>query len=324
MVKIAFWDNSLCERGTSIALYDYAYYNKHILLNESIILYNLTRKDNNNEVINKFKKEFDVIGVNNFRQVDNILISNKCDILYVIKAGNNEGQISKVVKTVVHCVFNCLEPHGNVYAAISPYIKGYNSRFHVVPHMINLPNSDKNMREELGIPKDAIVYGRYGGFNEFDIDYVHKIVNNVAKEKPNIYFLFVNTKKFCEDINNIIHLDKIIDLDKKVEFINTCDAMLWARNDGETFGLSIAEFSTKNKPIIATPNIKRNPKTDLAHFHFLKDKGVWYNESNLYDILTTFITPDNINEIKSKDWNAFKEYTPEKVMKKFKSVFINN
>lgn len=322
MVKIAFWDNSLCERGTSIALYDYAYYNKYMLLNQSIILYNLTRTDNNTNVINKFKKEFDVIGVNNFSQVDNILKSYNCDILYIIKAGNNENQISKVVKTVVHCVFNCLQPHGNVYAAISPYIKGYNHRVRVVPHMINLPDSDKDMREELNIPKDAIVYGRYGGYNEFDINYVHKIVHDVAKENPNIYFLFVNTKKFCDPLPNIIHLDKIIDLDKKVELINTCNAMLWGRNDGETFGLSIAEFSSKNKPVLATPNIKVNPKTDLAHFHFLKEKGIWYNESNLYNILTTFITPENIDEIKSKDWNSYKDYTPEKVMKIFENVFI--
>ena len=322
MVKIAFWDNSLCERGTAIALYDYAYYNKHILLNESIILYNLTRSDNNNNVINKFKKEFDVIGVNNFNDVGKILLNEKCDILYIIKAGNNEGQVSKVIKTVVHCVFNCNEPHGNVYSAISQFIKGYKQNIPVVPHMINLPNHDRNMREELNIPNEAIVYGRHGGYEQFDIDYVHKIVYEVAKKNNNIYFLFVNTKKFCEDLKNIIHIDKIIDLDKKVEFINTCDAMLWGRNDGETFGLSIAEFSSKNKPVIATPNIKHNPKTDLAHFHFLKDKGIWYNESNLHNILATFITEENINEIRTKDWNAFKDYTPEKVIKIFENVFI--
>ncbi len=322
MVKIAFWDNSLCERGTTIALYDYAYYNKHILLNESIILYNLTREDNNNEVINKFNKEFEVIGVNKFNVVDFILKNKKCDILYVIKSGNNEGQISKVCKTVVHCVFNCNEPHGSVYSAISPFIKGYNKNIPVVPHMINLPNNDKNMREELNIPKKAIVYGRHGGYEQFDIDYVHKIVYEVAKNNSNIYFLFVNTKKFCKDLKNIIHINKIIDLEKKVSFINTCDAMIWGRNDGETFGLSIAEFSSKNKPVIATPNIMRNSKTDLAHFYFLKEKGVWYNENNLYNILTTFITEDNIDEIRSKDWNAFKEYCPEKVIKIFEKVFI--
>ena len=40
MVKIAFWDNCLNERGTTLAIYDYAYYNKKILGNESIIMYN--------------------------------------------------------------------------------------------------------------------------------------------------------------------------------------------------------------------------------------------------------------------------------------------
>ena len=36
MVKIAFHDNCLCERGTTTALYDYAYYNKHYLNRLSI------------------------------------------------------------------------------------------------------------------------------------------------------------------------------------------------------------------------------------------------------------------------------------------------
>jgi hypothetical protein len=322
MVKIAFWDNCLCERGTTVALYDYAYHNKHILGNESIIMYNTMRNENNDSVIEKFKKEFDVIGVDSFNLVDNVLIKHNCDILYIIKAGDNEGQISKVKKTVVHCVFHCRNPHGSVYAAISPYIKNYNNRVPVVPHMINLPETSENMREILNIPKKATVYGRYGGYNEFDIPYVKNIVYNVAKNNPNIYFLFANTKPFCNELTNIIHIDKIIDLNKKVEFINTCDAMLWGRNDGESFGLSIAEFSTKNKPVVATPNIKLNPEVDTAHINFLKDKGIWYNETNLQNILTTFITENNKSEIESKDWNAYKEFTPEKVMKLFNEVFI--
>ena len=45
-MKIAFWDNCLCERGTSVSLFDYAYYNQTILNNQSIILYNKTNKNN--------------------------------------------------------------------------------------------------------------------------------------------------------------------------------------------------------------------------------------------------------------------------------------
>ena len=313
MVKIVFWDNCLNERGTTLAIYDYAYYNKTILGNESIIMYNTTRNDNLQDVIDKFKNEFKVIGVNNFKLVDPILYKLKCNIFYIIKSGENEGQISRVCKTVVHCVFNCNQPHGNVYAAISPYIKNYNKRVPFVPHMVNLPDHNKNMREELNIPEDAVVYGRYGGYDSFDIPYVQKIVYDVAKNNPEMYFIFMNTEQFCDLLPNIIHVEKTIDVNRKVEFINTCDAMLHARHIGESFGLAIAEFSTKNKPIITTPNFKLNPNVDIAHIHFLKEKGVWYNEDNLYSILTTFLTKENRDEIRSKDWNVFKDYTPEKL-----------
>jgi hypothetical protein len=104
---------------------------------------------------------------------------------------------------------------------------------------------------------------------------------------------------------NIIHLGKIIDLDEKVEFINTCDAMIWGRSDGETFGLSMAEFSIRNKPVITT-KCGAN-----GHLHLLKEKGIWYNQINLKYILTNF----NRVESQKMDWNAYKEYTPEKVMK---------
>ena len=55
----------------------------------------------------------------------------------------------------------------------------------------------------------------------------------------------MNTETFCESFTEYIHVSKTANLNKKVEFINTCDAMLWARSGGETFGLSIGEFSSK-------------------------------------------------------------------------------
>ena len=30
-MNIGFWDNCLCERGTTVSLYDYAYYNEELL-----------------------------------------------------------------------------------------------------------------------------------------------------------------------------------------------------------------------------------------------------------------------------------------------------
>jgi len=318
MVKIAFWDNYLGERGTSVALYDYAFFNVSLLGNESIIIYNSSIPANNNAVVDKFKKQFKVFGVSAFNQVDSILQSESCDILYIIKGGTYDGKISNTTKTVVHCVFYAVKPHGSVYAAISPYISSYSPNMPVVPHMVYLPNNTEHMRKKLGIPDNAIVYGRHGGYDTFNLPFVHTAVYNVAKKCPNIYFLFMNTKPFCPTLPNIIHLPQIIDNTKKVQFINTCDAMLWGREDGETFGLAIGEFSIKNKPVLAMDIGYR------AHVHYLKNRGIWYTKDTIESILTSFLTPENKEEIMKQDWNMYRDFSPEKVMKIFHDVFIRS
>lgn len=316
-MRVAFWDNQLCERGTSVAVFDYAFYNKYLLGNESIIFYEKKNVYNVNKVITKFENTFpdDVYGVFSISEADEILEKKGgCDCFYIIGYGVNNGMRSRF-KTVIHCVFDCRQPHGDVYAAISSFLTGYHSGIPIVPHMVNLPDHDKNMRFELGIPSDAVVFGRHGGYEQFDIRYVHEVVEKIASVHTNIYFVFVNTRRFhSKSYKNIIYIDKcIVDLEEKVRFINTCDAMLWARSDGETFGLAIAEFSTRNKPIIAT-------KTgSLAHVHFLGKRAFWYHDADsLLNILTAF--DPKITE--KEDWNVYREYTPEKVMSIFKSTFL--
>ena len=316
MVKIAFHDNCLGERGTSVSLYDYAYYNKYYLGNESFIMYNRNGHRNVPEVIDKFTKEFKLRPYNNWQEeADNILKDENCDILYMIKSGEWDGKIASntICKTVIHCVFNTLCKHGDVYATIAPWVHGNNGKYPFVPHMINLPNNDNNSRKYLNIPDNTTVFGRYGGYGQFDIPYVSKLVFEIAKNNPSIYFLFCNTKKFCDTLPNIIHIDKIIDLEQKVVFINTCDAMLWARPDGEVYSLSMGEFSVKNKPIICT--ITGYP----GHVYKLGKQALWYNnENDLRNILLNF----DRNEMKKLDWNAYKDDTMEKVMDKFNEVFI--
>ena len=150
---------------------------------------------------------------------------------------------------------------------------------------------------------------------QFNINYVHQVVDKITDEFPNVYFLMVNTDKFCKEKPNIIHHEKIIDLHKKVEFINTCDAMIHARQMGETFGAAVSEFSIRNKPVITCIG------SDNEHINILKDKCFIYNDpSSLYNIFKHFVS--NINEIRNKDWNQYKNYTPEKIMDKFNELFI--
>ncbi len=313
-MNIGFWDNQLCETGTTIALYDYAFYNQTLLGNKSFIFYDKNNRNNKNEIIEKFKKYFIVHESDDFKDVDNYILKYNITHLYIIKAGKIDNRITKVAKNCIHCVFDCNKPHGDIFALISKYMKGDTSKFPVVPHMINLPLTTNNMRKELNIPDNAVVFGGYGGKNSFNIRFVQKIIYSVAYKNPNIYFLFANFNKFCPDLPNIIYLPMIIDLNKKVEFINTIDAMIWGRNIGETFGIAIGEFSSMNKPVIAMKI------GDLNHYYTLGDKGIWYNnKDDLYEILTTF----DPNKERDKDWNAYKDYTPEKVMEIFKKVFLD-
>jgi len=313
MVKIAFWDNGLGERGTTVALYDYAHYNETILGNQSIILYNTTHSSNKPECVKKFTDRFVVFPVDHWSKVDPILLQEKCDIIYIIKSGEWEGQVSAVCKNAVHCVFNCSQPHGNVYASVSPWVNNNNGKFLYVPHMISLPEHNEDFRKDLNIPADAIVFGRHGGYNQFDIRFVKKTVYEIASTYKHIYFLFMNTEVFCAPLPNIIHLPMIVDLNIKTKFINTCDAMLWGRSDGETFGIAIGEFSSKNKPIICTDIGYK------AHVHRLGNKALWYtNSQDLKNIIVSF---DKV-EMKNRDWNAYTDSTPEAVMKVFDDVFI--
>ena len=162
------------------------------------------------------------------------------------------------------------------------------------------------------VKNNALVFERYGGNNEFNIDYVQKEIIEHVKLNNNNYFIFSNTDIFYIH-PRIIYLDKIIDLNDKVKFINTCDAMIHARSEGETFGLSIGEFSSKNKPVITSIST-----IDNSHIYIFGANGIYYN--NIFGLLWIF---NNIQDIiKSRDdWNFFKEYTPENVMDKFMKVF---
>jgi hypothetical protein len=104
--------------------------------------------------------------------------------------------------------------------------------------------------------------------------------------------------------------------EEKNQFINTCDAHLECGTLGHSFGISIGEFSVNNKPVIAYGGETWNN----AHKDILGSKGIYFYDSiDFYNILTRF----NPIEYKNQDLNCYKEYTPEKVMKKFKEVFID-
>ena len=313
-MNIVFHSNQLSLRGTEVAIYDYARYNEEYLGNNSIIfarhpdVWNYSHPS----AIENFKNRFPVFFYKDFSEVERILDDNHVDVFYAIKAGMNDGIVSRNRKSVNHVVFQYNEPHGDVYAYVSEWLgKKYNSPF--VPHMVTLPNVDKDLREELNIPKDAIVFGRHGGADTFNLPFALNVVRKITQIRNDIYFLFLYTDKFTDaSQKNVIYLEGNSDLEYKTKFINSCDAMLHARHQGESFGLAVGEFSIRNKPVITYLHGRDN-----AHIEMLGSKGIYYNNENeLFEII------NNFKSDLTRDWNAYRDYNPEKVMDKFKQVFL--
>jgi len=156
-----------------------------------------------------------------------------------------------------------------------------------------------------------LIVGWYGGDN-FEIPYARQAVINAAKERSDIVFMFMNQQPFC-DLPNVLFFNATTDMEEKVTFINTCDVMIHARERGETFGLAIAEFSTKNKPVITCYNApERN------HIETLGERGIYYKD---YESLYTILINIKHSDLEG-DWNCYREFTPEAVIYKFNDIFL--
>lgn len=319
MKNIIFHSNQLGHRGTEVALFDYAFYNKTILGNESFITYNRHSINNNAEVISKFEKYFTVMPYEKFSDVDDNLLKMNIDLLYAIKSGGIDEAISKNVPTMVHAVFP-VSPrhiHGSAYAFLSSWLSKIcsNNLVPYVPPIITLPNDDTDLRVFLGIDKDSIVFGCYGGENSFDIEFAKMAVADVANKRDDIYFIFMNIKKFISH-PRVIFLPGSSNPLQKVKFINSCNAMLHARLLGESFGLACGEFSIRNKPILTFSGSR-----DTNHIEILGNKAILY--SNYFDLIK-ILTNFDPNEINKKSWDCYSDlFNPSTVMRMFKCNLID-
>ena len=281
-MKIAFLENILSIRGSTVALFDYAHYNETILGNTSVIItrpFNLVApicSDASAIVYDKFHARFPVFYYTEHSDIQAIVDSEKIDVLYILKSGLRDGlEDFHHVKTFNHCVFDPQDAHGDIFAVISPWINlAFNTNHPVLPHIVSLPDTDDHLRNELGIPSDAIVFGRHGGYNEFDHPVAQHVVAHLSSQINNIYFIFMNTRPFLDPCPpRVMFLEKSTDPVYKTKFINTCDAMIYGRSRGETFGLAIGEFSVRNKPVFAPLHAP-----EMMHRLVLENHAYWYTD----------------------------------------------
>lgn len=350
-LRIGFHNMQLCDRGSTIAMYDYAHYNETLLGNESYIVYDATNPRNRRDVVTKCEKRFGTDRVFGYAggmlAVEQFIQDADLDAMYIIKFGTVDKFVFQGCSTLVHSVFK-VEPHGYRYATVSKYLKEHHTpadlaqsdrdKIRIVPHMIDMPPIEDvqdgiklgeltDYRKQLGIPSEseAFVIGRYGGLKQFNLYQVHDAIKRflnapqVPGSKP-VYFLFANTRPFY--VHERIHyVNTIYDKYEKAAFILACDAMIHGRSDGETFGLSLGEFAFYNKPIITTPTNEFN-----AHIDILQDRAIIYKtDSDSLLSLLNYVedTVRRFMRLHHGNVNGYAEYTPEYAMQQFKEQFLD-
>lgn len=322
-MKIVFHSNQLSLRGTEIALYDYAFFNRALLGNESIVVYDENSKNNDPGVVRKFSTQFPTIPYRDFSEVDAVIREHGADLLYCIKSGKRDGKMSAVVPTMVHAVFptSLDHVHGAAYAFVSDWLSSActNGKLPAVPHIVHLPplpdGVPRDLREELNIPSDATVFACHGGATSFDIDFVKKqVIPQALQARPDLYFLFLNIERFI-DHPRVLFLPGSSSAEYKVRFIHTADAMLHGRQVGESFGLACAEFSILNKPVLTYAKSR-----DRNHLLVLGDRALKY--AGVRDLLRLLLEFDRVDMAK-RNWDAYSEhFSPEHVMRLFDAHLV--
>jgi len=114
------------------------------------------------------------------------------------------------------------------------------------------------------------------------------------------------------DPSRVFFLGPTVNPYYKRVFINTCDAMIHARQRGETFGIAVGEFSICAKPVFT---YSQSP--EKAHIEELGEWGIYYeDEESLFAQLISFYKD-------AEQPPLYTQYTPELVMEQFKEVFLD-
>lgn len=319
-MRIGFLTNKITIRGTETNLYNYADYNEKILHNESIIItrpydyiMNVSPRDVQKSVYTHFSNRFPMVYYYNPSDIKEIVKHNNIDILFIEKAGSkSDGLVFDYCKSIIHAVFITDDPHGDLYAPISDAVNRiHKTNYPVLPNIVNIFDTNDTLRKELNIPADAIVFGSYSGADEYTVDYVKQAVCDVISNEAykHIYFIYLNIDRFGPDSDRLQFLPGTPDLEYKRKFINTCDAMLYGRKGGETFGISCGEFSVAGKPVIG-----RTGEEGYAHEEYLGDNMIKHTS---YNEVLHIITHWDVYKRPVIN-SGYENFTPVKVMKLFK------
>ena len=317
-MKVAFHSRMLTERGSEGAMLDYARLNRNVLGNESILCLPDRPEFAANPLLKKWQEEFVVTQYADKNDLSRKLRKEAAEVLYLTKPGPFDGFLVPGIKNCVHAQFLCDEFHGDAYAYLSSWMSqvmtGEKNSF--VPFYVPKLVSEESHRKELGIPNEAKVFGRHGGWDTFNIPFGRYVVAEHSRSHPNDHFVFLNTEpvRGTERLGNVHYLPATVDPVEKARFLATCDAMLHARWHGETFGLAVGEFAVLGKPVVTFSESR-----EKAHLEMLGKQALLYrNAGELAEILREF----HPHKTQGTEYELFAD--PKVVMEQFQKHFLEN
>lgn len=183
-----------------------------------------------------------------------------------------------------------------------------------------------NLRDALGIPKDAIVCGRIGrpaNFHPIALDAFSRVVGDF----PNLYYVIIapcrETKDYVErhEIPRVIFLPPTAD-DAFIEsFYRTLDIFAHYRADGECHSTAIAQAMMYGIPILSHNSDSFNgQKETIGIGGFVLDSVVEY--ANLINRMAsqTGTTHRTMHGYQAKKW-ALENYEQSKVVRQIEAKY---
>ena len=279
-----------------------------------VISWERKHKTNNPKFVKLVEENFQTIQYQDFHEIKKL---SMFDAAYFIKGGEYDGKILDIEKNLVHVVFQNYDPHGSNYFYVSKWLAEFaGKKFHVssenlplpfLPHIVNLPKPKKNMRREFGIPDSALLGIRIGGYETFDIKFVHFAVKFLLHTNRNLYFIFVNTRQFIRH-PRAFFVETISDKQCKSDYLSSADFFLHARGGGESFGIAIVEAMSVGLPVLAW-----HGGSDLNHTELLGNNSLY---NNALDLILRIQSIREYSDV-SLNYHHALEYKPEPVIEKF-------
>lgn len=207
-----------------------------------------------NTALPDFLSRFTVVLLQSPGDVDRAI--QRLGITVVYTTSTSLAQWPTACRVVLHLLENpanmevLSSPNVNVMVADASLNDRLGTQYRVLPLCVNGPCPDvhDDLRARFNIPNDAVVFGAYS--ETLEMQEAKAAILWVASNLPaSRFFLLWGVQPFGPSMPNVIFIEQSTPEAQQM-FVNTCDALVHARVDGDALGLECAEFASTGRRVI--------------------------------------------------------------------------